>query len=84
MKRKTASVINQLRTDVNVVLEQIQQSGAEVDQAAFDLSKILPCDLPTHDNEIRELFDTVHEHNHNLYKLLNKFMIARDSYLEYF
>ena len=84
IKRKKAGYLNQLRHDVDDVLVEIQQAGTDVDSAAYDLSKILACDIKSDDDMVKGLYLAARNELNKLGKLLDSFKTARDKYSEFF
>ena len=82
--RKTASYLNQLRTDLQDILTEIGQAGEQVDATCHDLSKILPHDVRTDSAQVKVKFDAVLDSYDEFRKQLKAFRIARNKYLEFF
>ena len=76
--------LNQLRRDVQDVLDDIQQTGVDLDSACYDLSQIHPHDVKTDDDRVKVLYDNVQDTHKKLFNLLIQFKQARDKYLEFF
>ena len=76
--------LNQLRRDVQDVLDDIQQTGVDLDSACYDLSQIHPHDVETDDDRVKVLYDNVQDTHKKLFNLLIQFKQARDLYLSFF
>ena len=76
--------LNQLRRDVQDVLDDIQQTGVDLDSACYDLSQIHPHDVKTDDDRVKVLYDNVQDTHKKLFNLLIQFKQARDKYREFF
>ena len=84
MLRKSVTYLNQLRRDVQDVLDDIQQTGVDLDSACYDLSQIHPHDVKTDDDRVKMLFINVQLGHKELGKQLEQFKKSRDSYLTFF
>lgn len=82
--RKTASYLNQLRRDVKDVLEAVTIAACDVDASAYDLSCIVPHDVVTDDETVKELYENLNDGINELKSQVDSFKAARDKYVSFF
>jgi hypothetical protein len=82
--RKTVTYLNRLKADVDSTLQYIESAGTDVDSAAYDLSKILACDLKADSANVKIKLDALLDAHEEMGKQLDSFRIARNKYLEFF
>jgi len=84
MLRKSVSLLNQLKHDLEDSLKSIEDTGVALDNACYDLAKIHPHDVKTDDDRVKMLFINVQLGHKELGKQLEQFKKSRDSYLTFF
>jgi hypothetical protein len=84
MPRKTASYLNGLRTDLQDVLNDLNLLADDLQASCLDLSDIVPHDVKTDDETVKELFNRVTFFHLELGRKLKAFRSARNKYLEFF
>ena len=82
--RKSVSLLNTLKHDLEDILDDITQTGVDLDAACFDLGQIHPHDVKTDDPGVKRLYDNVQTLRATLGKQLTSFRDCRDKYLEFF
>jgi hypothetical protein len=82
--RKTVTILNQLRLDVNKVRHDIDEAGCSIEEAAQKLGKFPAHDLVTNDHEFMLSFNQLVFDHKEMGKLIKSFRIARNKYLEFF
>jgi hypothetical protein len=82
--RKTASYLNSLRRDVQVVLDEMNETGIDLSTAAGDLSVMPVHDIATNPEKVTYFTKTLAQEYRKLGKLLKQFKIVSVKYSEFF
>ena len=84
MARKTTSFLNQLKRDVQTILDNIDAVGSNLDAGCHDLSKIIVHDVKTDSDSIDSILADIKIDQDELANQLKQFKEARKKYLEFF
>jgi len=84
VKRKSVTLLNELRLDVERVQSEISDAGTKIDWAATNIGACPANDLVHPEGIMQDSFDTLVKEHRRMGKLLKEFIKARDAYLEFF
>jgi hypothetical protein len=84
VKRKSVTYLNQLRVDVQDVLDEISEIGFDIEAAASNLALQPVSNLTSPDDCMKETFNELALRHRDMGKLLVSFRKVRSEYLDFF
>lgn len=84
MKRKSVTVLNNLRKDIESLIEEMTETARDLQHSAEDIGTLPVHDLVTHDLDWKANYDDLNKSHLHMAKLLKRFRKARAMYIDFF